>query len=52
MDTCETLNSLLEQALADGNDALAAALEAAIAAAGCGAVTADSGGTGRPGGHD
>lgn len=47
-DTCETLTRLLQQALDDGNDALAAALETALAAAGCGTATADSGGTGRP----
>lgn len=44
---CETLARLREQAQVSGNEALAAALDTAFAAAGCG-VTAESGGTGRP----
>lgn len=47
-DTCETLSRLLENARADGNEALAAALETAMLAAGCSTVTINSGGTGRP----
>lgn len=43
--TCETLARLLEEA--GDNETLAAALETAMQAAGCG-VTAESGGTGRP----
>jgi hypothetical protein len=48
MGVCERLTELLARFEADGNEAAAEGIRAAMAAAGCGAATAedDSGGTG------